>query len=182
MLAPPTEAQKSEITKEFLNKIPLIEKQFEELEAKYKPIKKWRNKQVAHSDIAHSDGRKEVEGIPPEELRECIDSFKNLVELICGHLYQANIDTSSRWAVNAGNQLIDYAYTDQVARIMINYIFRHSNNPDQDKAVFLNNYANRWSTPDGQELLGRVLANRDQIRERILGENGVVTGPDIDEG
>ena len=161
---------------------PSIEQKFEELKVKYEPIKNWRDKQIAHSDIAHSDGRKEIEGIPPKDLCECMDSFKQIVESICGHLFQATIDTSSSWAENAASQLVDYAYTDQVARIMINYIMRHSNTPAQDREVFLANYANRWSTPDGQEFLERVLVNRNQIRDRILKENGVVSSSDVDKG
>ncbi|MEZ6164510.1 MAG: hypothetical protein R3B67_08755 [Phycisphaerales bacterium] len=182
VLQEPSEKQRKEITEAFLKTIPLIEQKFEELEVKYEPIRKWRNKQVAHSDIAHNDGRKEIEGIPPKDLCECMDSFRHIVELICGHLFQATIDTSSRWAEHAANQIIDYAYTDQLARIMINYISRHSKNPSKDKEIFLASYADRWSTPEGKELLARVLAKRELIRERILKDQGIVTSTDIDEG
>lgn len=175
-----TDKDKESLISEYLKQIPEFKTIYESILTKYGPIKIWRDKHIAHTDIKFSDGSKTINGIPKKDLAEFMDELELLIRKICGKLYQTSIDTSTTLADRCSSNLIDLAYTDQLARVLIHYIQKHSDNKDIDSKLFINELPTRWESTEGAALIKRALDNRESIKNAILKENGIVTGADID--
>jgi len=153
----PNESDKDGVVEEFLKKIPTIIEKFDQLSKAYEPIKLWRNKRIAHRDSDYSNGLHELPGIDIQMMSGFLDILTEVVSELCSTLYMTGIDTSDAWGVEAGENLLSVGHADVTTRKIALYIARASENKSADYETCVGEYAARWSSPKGAELVEKSL-------------------------
>jgi len=174
-LREPTKTEQDQTLSDYLDGKPKLIESYKKLIELNKPMIKWRNNAIAHSDQKHATSPEILEAIPRESIENFLQHAKHLIEELCGKLYQGSPDTSETFAQVASQEIIDYAYKSQLGDTIAHYIEHHSPDQDQDREIFVQGIHSSWTNEAGSELVKRVLKKREEIKNIILQDNEIVT-------